>query len=381
MKKNRSSFIQATSVLIGTIVGAGIFGLPYVFAQGGFLLGLFYLLLLAGVFLIVKLCYAEIILRTSENLEMSGYVERYLGKLGKTIVTLCLIFGVYGALTAYTVGVGELLYSLLNPIFGGSQVFWSVIFWALASILVFVGIGLVSKVEVFMAFGLIFIVLFVFSLCFPYLNVENLKNFNINWQTIFLPYGPVLFALGGASAIPTMRRILSEKPHLLKKAVLVGFLIPVVVYFIFSFTVVGVSGRQTSEIALVGLSKFTDGKLLLVGGIFGIFAMTTSFLALGHFLRELFHRDYHLPLIPAWFIVISIPLVFFLLGLRSFITVISFAGGVLSGLQGIMLILTYYQAKKKGDRQPEFNFNLPKSLAYFIYLIFIFGIIYQFIYV
>jgi len=67
--------------------------------------------------------------------------------------------------------------------------------------------------------------------------------------------------------------------------------------------------------------------------------------------------------------------------LRNFIIVVSFAGGVLSGLQGIILILTYYQAKKKGDRKPEISFNLPKSLAYIIYLIFIFGIIYQFIYV
>jgi hypothetical protein len=60
--------------------------------------------------------------------------------------------------------------------------------------------------------------------------------------------------------------------------------------------------------------------------------------------------------------------------------VVRFAGGVLSGLQGIVLIATYYQAKKKGDRKPEIKINLPKVLSYFIYLLFIFGIIYQFIY-
>ncbi len=378
MKKK--TFIQAVSVLIGTIIGAGIFGLPYVFAQGGYILGLFYLLLLTGVFLVVKLCYAETILRTKDNLEMAGYVERYLGRLGRAIIALCLIFGTYGALTAYTIGVGEFFYSLLGPVLGGTQVFWSIVFWALASILVLIGIGIISRVEVVMAGGLIFIVIFVFLMCLPYFNLNNLKHVNFSWQMIFLPYGPVLFALGGASAIPTMRRILKEKTHLLKKSILIGFFIPVVIYLIFTFIVVGVSGTKTSETALTGLNKFADGNLLLVSGIFGIFAMTTSFLALGHFLRELYHRDYHLPKVFSGILVVLVPLILFLLGMRSFITVISFAGGVLSGVQGIILILTYYQAKKKGDRQPEFNFSLPKLAAYFIYFLFVFGIIYQFIY-
>jgi len=61
--------------------------------------------------------------------------------------------------------------------------------------------------------------------------------------------------------------------------------------------------------------------------------------------------------------------------------VISFAGGVLSGFQGIILLFTYFQAKKKGDRKPEFTVNLPKYTAYLICFIFIFGILYQFIYV
>ncbi len=44
MKNQR--FFGATSILIGTVVGAGIFGLPYAFAKIGFVGGLFYLLVL-----------------------------------------------------------------------------------------------------------------------------------------------------------------------------------------------------------------------------------------------------------------------------------------------------------------------------------------------
>ncbi|MBU4369391.1 hypothetical protein KKG58_01360 [Patescibacteria group bacterium] len=379
MSKHNSRFIRSTSVLVGTIVGAGIFGLPYAFAQSGFIVGLVYLLILAAVFYLINLCYAEVILRTKDELEMAGYVERYLGKKGKILITCSLVLGIYGALVAYTIGVGEFLFSLLNPLFGGSQVLWSLVFWAIASLLVLKGIGIVSRIEVVMALGLVIVVLLVFGLSYPYLNFDNLKTVNV--KNIFFPYGVVLFALGGASALPTIRRILGDKVSLIKKSLGLGILIPVLIYIIFCFSVVGVSGSDTSETAIIGLASFTNGKILLIGGIFGILAMTTSFLALGFILRELFHRDYKIPLLPAWVLTVFIPLIIFLLGLRSFILVVGLAGGILSGIQGIILIAAYYQAKKKGDCSPEFSFNLPKVLAYFIYLIFIFGIIYQFIYI
>lgn len=374
----QKNFIQATSILIGTIVGAGIFGLPYAFAQVGFMAGLFYLLFFGAIFLIAKFCYAETILRTKDDMEMSGYVHRYLGKKWQILITASLVLGIFSALIAYTIGVGEFLYAILTPLIGGSKIFWSLCFWALASILVFKGIGIISKVELLMALGLIIIVLVVFGISYPYIDLNNLGSFRP--ENFLFPYGAVLFSLGGATAIPTMRRMLNNNIKLLRKAIILGLSIPVLIYIIFSLTVIGVSGSSTSEIAITGLAKITNHGVLFIGGIFGILAMTTSFLALAHVLRELFRRDYKIKKFPAWALTVFIPLIVFILGLRSFIVVISFAGGVLSGIQGIALIASYYKAKKMGDREPEFTFNLTKPIAYFICAIFLFGIVYQFIY-
>ncbi|MCH7758802.1 amino acid permease [Patescibacteria group bacterium] len=370
--------IKALSILIGTVVGAGIFGLPYAFSRSGFTVGIFYLLALMIVFLIVNLCYAEMVLRTKDRMEMPGYIERYLGKWGKLLIMVSLVLGIYGALTAYIIGVGEFLHAILGPVLGGNQMLWSLIFWALASLIVLKGIGIISRLEVFMALGLIFVVFFIFILTYPYINPENLKTFHP--ENIFFPYGIVLFALGGASAIPTMRRILKNKVGKLKLAVIIGSIIPVLIYLLFSFSVVGVSGEDTSETAIIGLARFTNGHILLIGGIFGILAMTTSFLALGYILRELWHDDYKIPLIQAWLLTILVPGILFMLGLQSFVKVIGFSGGILAGIQSILLISAYYQAKKKGDRSPEFSFNLPKPVAYSFYLIFMVGIVYQLIY-
>ena len=74
MSKN---FCGATATLIGTIVGVGIFGVPYVVAKSGFLLGLLFLFGLGGVALLLHLFYGEIVLRTPggsrERIEPGGY--------------------------------------------------------------------------------------------------------------------------------------------------------------------------------------------------------------------------------------------------------------------------------------------------------------------
>jgi len=373
----RKKFIQATSILIGTIVGAGIFGLPYAFSKVGFIPGVFYLLFLGAVFLITKFCYAEVILRTKDNMEMSGYIRRYSGKNWQILITISLILGIFSALIAYTIGIGQLLHAILGSVLGGTQVFWSLCFWTLGSILVFKGIGIISKAELFMAFGLIAIVLIVFGMSYPYIDISNLKSFHL--KNLFFPYGAVLFALGGATAIPTMRRILGNNVKLLKKAIILGLSVPILIYIVFSLTVIGVNGESVSETAITGLAKATNNGILLIGGIFGVLAMATSFLALGHVLKELLQRDYKIPKFSAWALTVFIPLIIFLLGLRSFISVISFAGGILSGIQGIALINSYYRAQKAGDRKPEFNFNLPKPIAYVIYAVFLFGIAFQLI--
>jgi len=62
------------------------------------------------------------------------------------------------------------------------------------------------------------------------------------------------------------------------------------------------------------------------------------------------------------------PLILFLLGLKSFIFLISFTGGVLLGIDGILILLMY---KKIGGR---------KAIIYPLASVFLIGIIYEIVY-
>src|SRR3989344_4824139 len=135
MKDKKSLFI-ATSILIGTIVGAGFLGIPYVVAKSGFLIGIFYLIFLGIVMMFLNLALGEISLRTKGDHQLTGYASIYLGKNGRRIMFFSQVFGIYSALLAYVIGVGN----SLNFIFGGSSNYstiFSFAFWSVMSFIVY----------------------------------------------------------------------------------------------------------------------------------------------------------------------------------------------------------------------------------------------------
>ena len=375
----KKSFFSSVALLIGTIVGAGVFGIPYAISRVGFSAGVVYLIGLGLVILLVTLAFGEVVLRTKKEYQMTGYAEKYLGIWGKRILTFSLIFGIYGALLAYTIGVGDFLYALLGPFVGGSLFVYSLIFYAVASLAVLIGLGVIEKIEDLMVFFILAIIGVIFIFCFREINLANLNG--LNWVYLFLPYGVILFAFEGASVVPGMARILKNNKKKLRLAIIFGVLIVFVIYLLFAFLVVSVCGGGTSEETIVGLGRILGEKVIIVGSILGIVTMTTSFLSLGLTIKDMFKFDYKLHNAGSWILACVVPLVIFLSGERSFIGVIDTVGAVMGGLQGILIILMFMSAKKKGDLRPAYALRVPKFVLYFLIMVFGGGIVYQVYYV
>ena len=107
-------FWATAFTLTGTIIGAGILGLPYVFSQSGILVGIFWLIVLGIIMTFVNLCLGEVCLRTKEKHQLIGYSKKYLSKIGSRLMLFALIFGVYSALIAYLIGEGQSLSQLFT---------------------------------------------------------------------------------------------------------------------------------------------------------------------------------------------------------------------------------------------------------------------------
>ena len=138
-----------------------------------------------------------------------------------------------------------------------------------------------------------------------------------------------------------------------KKAIVIAGSIAIVAYALFTLAVVGVTGAYTTEIATVGLGAVAGKAMFLFGNLFAIFAMGTCFLMGGVALKDSLRWDYKVPNIPATLIVCGIPLIVFLLGMRSFIAAIDVVGGVFISLEMLVLVLIYWRAKSLGHLKPS----------------------------
>ena len=372
------NFFYAIAVLIGTIVGAGIFGIPFVAAQSGFLIGAVFLIVLTGVSLLIHLIYGEIVCRTKEKHRLVGYAEYYLGKKGKAVITFSVLFGLYGALLVYIIISGEFLSTIFSPVLGGSAFIYSLMFFAIGALAIFKGLALIERLELIMTLFLILVIFLIFFSGLPNLDVSNLKTIDLKY--FFLPYGVILWALSGGSAIPEIKEILKKDGKKYKKIIILGTIIPAILYFLFMFIVVGVTGTDTSPEAIKGLIGSLGKGMIILGAIFGALAAMTSFFVVGLVIKKVFWYDYGINKHLSWFLACSIPLIGFLLGLRAFIPIIGFLGVILGAVNGTAIVLIYKKAKKLGDREPEYSLKIPKVITYALIGVFILGLIYQIIY-
>ena len=140
------NFLYAFSTLTGTIIGVGFFSLPYIASKVGFWVMLSYFIILGLVVILVHLLYGEVALRTKELHRLPGYAARYLGPWGKNVSLAAAILGGYGALLAYLIVGGQFLSSFLNPILGGSDLAYTLIYFFSGALLIYFGIKSISQI-------------------------------------------------------------------------------------------------------------------------------------------------------------------------------------------------------------------------------------------
>ena len=364
----------AFSTLVSTIIGVGLFGLPYVTARIGFIPMLFYFLVLGTLVTLIHLMYGEIALRTAGNHRLPGYSRIYLNKGAENISYITTIVGLTGALLAYIIVGGEFLANLMIPLFGGSSLFWSTIFFVLGAGLVYLGSGPVNKAA-FFSLGLFFVILVIlFFKTLPYINLEYFSTIRLSLKNIILPYGVILFSLDGMAVIPEIKEILKGREKIMKKLIIIGSIVPIITYLIFIFIVFGITGLRTTEEGLSGLNLALGNGIVYLGFIFGVATTFDSFLTLGVTLKKGFNYDRGLPAWLSWILACFPSFILFLLGMKDFIGIIGFIGAVGLGINVITIVFIYLKAKKKGQRVPAYSLRIPEWLIFLLTILFLVGV-------
>ena len=369
-KTKTRDFLFALAMFTNTIVGVGIFGLPYIASKAGFGLTIAYLVGFCFIVILMSLSYAEISFRERVPHRFPGYAEHYFGKKMKHFAFTVETVAVVGALVSYIIVGGNFLNGLLHQLAlpGGS--FWfSVLFFVLGAFLVFMGIKTIERTELLMLGILLLLVLGFLIVGFGKVELTNLQS--VDWHHFFLPYGITIFALWGIPAIPELKEIIKHDNKKIKQVLVWGLIIATAIYALFVYLISGISGGSTTSDSLAGLVPHFSPSIMLFAYLFGFLATFTSYIVLSFHIKKTFQYDYKVKPVLSWFLACFVPFIVFVLGVTNFIEVMNFVGSLGLGLFGILLFMMFLKIK---ERTYKF-FPFSHYWAYLLIVIFVAGIL------
>ncbi|MEK7183360.1 MAG: aromatic amino acid transport family protein [Patescibacteria group bacterium] len=367
MEEQRKALWQGARPLIGTVVGVGIFGLPYVFSQAGYVYGAIELIIVAALSLLTYSIFSDLLAINKGHVRFVAVVSNQLGPLGRLIASLAFFGSLWGALLAYIIVGGQFFGNILRPLIGGNVFHYQVAFWLLASICMVGGTLFVRRLQATLipVFFVMIAALTLFAL--PNLHIEYLTA--VEPTNILLPFGALIFAFSGFSAVPELREALGRRKGLVRASLVLGVLLVAVLYALFCFAIVGMTGPFTSMQAVDGLRFVAGPWLSIFVSIIGLCTVFTAYVSVGNSVMNSLIYDFRGRFLSSWWLAVTIPLCLFLFGARDFIDVIGTTGGLLGGLCGIVLLVAYERARLTAQL-PKRALAVPQGLVALSFVLF-----------
>ena len=367
------NILKPTAVLVSTIIGIGMFVIPFTVMKSSYPVGLLLLIVVALIVLLTKLYLCEIILSTENKNHLIGYANKYLGFTGKNLMLVALIFGIYSSIITYMIGLGTSFSYIFTKTLNYELIF-SILSWIFISFLSFFRMKILDISE---TIGFSVIVLILILLIFVYTNKISLKNLNFlyrkNTLNYLLPFGVMLFAFMGYTIIPEITDIMKDNKKDIKKIITLSVLICFILFATVMTLVIGLKGTDTPHLATLALGS---GFIVL-----GIITMLTSYLGLSIAVINSFIIDLKMNEKKAWLLCIFIPLIIYLFlyyTKNNMFTKLAGIGGAISA--GLIIYLIFQmieQTKKKTEREPEFKVYYTKWIKYVIITIFVGAIVFE----
>jgi amino acid permease len=364
--KQSSQFFEIAGIVAAATVGDGVFALPYVFYTAGWLLGIFYLAILATFIITAHVIYLKTLDAGDEKKRLLGLAKKYFGMIGFWVGFLAIVIGLLLTLVAYLI-LGTQFIHLALPMVHLRYAF--VVFWLLISIVALMGDKGVRALELFGIGCTSLIIIIIFISAWPNILFSGAPA--INWQNIFLPFGAVLFSLSGWTSIEPAFE--ARKNHGRSKtkapwrALAFGTVFAALLYAMFASGIIGSTSMITPDTAS-GLASWPIWKKDLLAAL-GLIAVATVYLPISREIKNALEKDLHWPKGSSRPLVVLVPPALILLGLNNFLAVVGLVGGAFLSTQYLLIISVGRRALKLGSVQ--------KVLLDIVALVFVIAAVYS----
>ncbi|MEK7576631.1 MAG: aromatic amino acid transport family protein [Patescibacteria group bacterium] len=328
--------LKGLGLLVGMIIGAGMFALPYAIARAGFWWGTFHFVLAALLVTCVHLLYGKVLFQEHTRHRLPGYVREYVGEGAYWFALCSRFFAYFGYLLAYGVLGGLFLNHFLSHV---SASFLSVLFFIVAAPFILLKPAGVGSLNLFFNAFLVFFIVVLFVALVPQIDISSPAPIGNSYDWFF-PYGIFLFAFSGASVIPELVDLFGRgRERRFRQTVYASTAIVACVYILFIVAVLGIAHGNVSEDGLSSIKEFGGQGLFLIGSLIGFLAVADSYIDIGLELRYTLEYDLNFKKYAAWVIVVVLPPMLFLMGINNFVKIIAVTGAVGVGIEGVCIAL------------------------------------------
>lgn len=364
MTQKPGTVLGATFLISGCCIGAGMIGLPVTSLLAGWVPSAVAMILAYGFATTTGLLILEIALWFKERVNLISMARFALGRVGTAVTWVLFLFLFYALFIAYMDGSGQLCAQALSlpyPI----GVLLTV---GMVAAIAYAGTRSASYVSRFLLLGLGFSYVALVSLALPQVDVTHMAR--MEWGGMWTVLPVLLICFGYQNLVPTLIYYLHQDVRRIRLAIFLGALIPMVVYLVWNWVILGIVPAQDGAIVsqVVSQSGMVTDLLARVAGssrvlwwaqAFSLFAIVIPFIAstvaFVDFLRDGLKTWSHVRSDRVVYgLVLLPPLALTFLYPRLFLKALSFAGGfidiILFGF--IPLTIVWVGRYVKGQRGP-----------------------------
>ena len=347
MKKNLLTRWEATSLMVGGGVGAGIMAVPYLAEKVG-LVGLGLILPAAWILSsLIHLMLAEVLFRTDRDLQVVELMQLYVlrGRIGRWIlwvVFILLSIAFLANLAAYISGAGEILADIL----GMNENAAMLAVYVVSAGVVFFGlraVGIAEKFGVFVLVGLV-VTIGIGAIGIPFRVPLWSGGSSTQWLAL---YGMVMYALWTFYSVPQVVKGLGSDREGAVRSILAGLGINGLLTAAVAVVALGIS-TEVSEIAILGIADRLGPWVGIIGSILIMLAFVTSYWSVSLALADILRERTGIPMRTAWLGATLPSLLILWIGAWRFLEWLRLAAGATAIVVALITIPMYLEAQRSG---------------------------------
>ena len=342
-----------------TSIGGGMLALPCITVHNGLLISSINFVL-CWIFMTLSAFFLlEVTLWFRKKTNILTLVNQILGYKWKCVISIIYISLLYSLISAYIFAYSKWIkktFICLNDT--SANIICISIFIFITFIILFNKIKSINILNYILS-SLLFIVYIVIILkCLPYINVNSLLTLNLNNIHKLLPI--IITSFGFGVIIPTLTDFLKKKKFDLSIAIFIGSIIPLFVYILWIFSILGVfpvNGENSLYILNMKNTNFDITfmyyieKIIFSKSIFGllilfsVISILTSVIGVTLSLNDFLLDGFQLKKSDFFILImIIVPSVFFsIYYTECFTNILKFSGILVSLLLGLLPItMTWY---------------------------------------